>query len=182
MKRYVAMFVGALFVVATVGIYAASAGADHPRRSGFVAECLGGEHGRRAKVIEPACRYLEAFETRDASNIPLAQNVWRIENGHNTGSSPEAIRTSVESPALDVIEDVRDIRWFVDGNDAIAYYVLDLKPVAAPNQSVLLAERFRSDKHGLLTEIEVVFVFCTTSRAVNTDPPNGMDQCPRPPA
>jgi hypothetical protein len=142
----------------------------------FRARCVTVQGESRLRLVEPACAYLASFLSHDGSKIPLAPDVWRIEQGRNTGTNADQIRASVESPAFDVIADVRDIRWFLDGENAIAYYVLDLVPGIPDRRSVLLAERFRVVDR-LITEIEVVFIFCPVT-AVNTAVPNGQSMCP----
>jgi hypothetical protein len=142
----------------------------------FRARCVTVQGDSRLRLVEPACAYLASFLSHDGSKIPLAPNAWRIEQGRNTGMNADQIRASVESPAFNVIANVRDIRWFLDGDNAIAYYVLDLVPGIPGRQSVLLAERFKVVDR-LITEIEVVFIFCPV-RAVNTAEPNGQSMCP----
>ncbi len=74
------------------------------------------------------------------------------------------------------VEGLRDIRWFVSGDEAIAYYVLDIQE--APGiESTMLAERFKV-KDGLITEIEVVFAYCRVP-VENAAAPDGSDMCPK---
>jgi hypothetical protein len=95
--------------------------------------------------------------SHDPSDVPLAPDVHRRENGIDTGDSADAIRRSLSPPTPNqVITGARDIRWFVDSksNDAIAFYLLDVATI--PPQVVHLSERFRVE-HGLITEIEAIF-------------------------
>jgi hypothetical protein len=115
-------------------------------------------HDSSAKcVISAAAKYINALVSHDPSDVPLASDVHRRENGNDTGDSAEAIRRSLSPPTPNqVITGARDIRWFVDSktNDAIAYYLLDV--ATTPPQVVHLAERFRVE-HGLITQIEAIF-------------------------
>jgi hypothetical protein len=121
--------------------------------------------GSRACQISTASTYLNAFLTHDASNAALAADAWRIENGGNTGDSGQAIRDGVESPVMHVIVDLQDIRWFVEGDQAVAYYTLyadgtgAIGPPSTPPELLtpaFIVERFRI-QDGLIKEIEAVF-------------------------
>jgi hypothetical protein len=117
-----------------------------------------GCHDSSAKcMISAAGKYIDALVSHDPSDVPLAPDVHRRENGIHTGDSADAIRRSLSPPTPnEVITDSRDIRWFVDSktNDVIAYYLLDV--ATTPPQVVHLAERFRVEG-GLITEIEAIF-------------------------
>jgi hypothetical protein len=121
--------------------------------------------GSRACQISTAGAYLNSFITHDGSAIPLAPDAWRLENGGNTGDSGDAIRSGVESPVMHVIVGVDDVRWFVEGDQAVAYYTLyadgtgAIGPPSAPSELLtpaFVVERFRI-QDGLIKEIEAVF-------------------------
>ena len=77
-----------------------------------------------------------------------------------TGTSGPGIENDVSTNSGDkAIYDARDIRWFVDGDQAIAYYLLDTSTPASTTPhttTVHLAERFKVD-NGLISEIEAIF-------------------------
>ena len=54
---------------------------------------------------------------------------------------------------MNVITGIRNVRWIVEGDEAVAFYDLD---VTTSDRPVLIAERFRV-VGGLITEIEAIF-------------------------
>ena len=114
----------------------------------------------RACLIATANTYLDALLSHDGSRIRLAANAHRTENGMDTGDDAGAIRKSVTTPTPDEVNTgMRDKRWFVDGDVATAFYLLDtstLPPSPAHTTTTHLVERFRV-KRGLITEIEAIF-------------------------
>ncbi|MCB0977339.1 MAG: hypothetical protein KDB02_07740 [Acidimicrobiales bacterium] len=129
-------------------------------------------------VVVPACAYLASIKSHDGSKIPLADDAWRIEQGVNTGTTGAEIKQAMANDYfVNYVEDLRDVRWFVNSDDeAIAYYVLDIKAVPGI-KSTMLAERFKVDD-GLITEIEVVFAYCRVP-VTNAAAPDGTDMCPK---
>jgi hypothetical protein len=105
----------------------------------------------RACVIGAANTYLAALVSHDGSQVPLAPDATRVENGSDTGATAEEIRAGLASPIMFVITGIRDLRWYVDGEHATAVYLLDT--VTSPTYIV---ERFRV-VDGLIHEIEAVF-------------------------
>ncbi|MHB8466545.1 MAG: hypothetical protein ACYDH6_15810 [Acidimicrobiales bacterium] len=114
----------------------------------------------RACMIAAANTYLDALLSHDASRIRLAPNARRTENGMDTGDGAAAIRTSLTPPTPDEVNTgMRDKRWFVDADEAIAFYLLDtstLPPSPLHTSTTHLVERFRVDR-GLIREIEAIF-------------------------
>jgi hypothetical protein len=106
----------------------------------------------RQAIIDAASTYLDALVSHDASKIALADNAWRTEEGRNSGIGAADIRTRTESVQMKLITDVRDIRWFVDGENAIAFYLLD-----ASGATTHIVERFRVID-GLIHEIEAILM------------------------
>jgi hypothetical protein len=98
-------------------------------------------------MIAIATRYLDALVSHDGSEVPLAPGCRRTELGTDTGSSGDAIRVHLTTEIMGY----RDVRWFVEGDDVIAFYVLD-----AYGTTVDIAERFRIHD-GLIHEIEAIF-------------------------
>ena len=108
----------------------------------------------RESIIEAAEKYLfHGLVEHDGSKVPLAENVVRHEQGHNSGDGREALVEALSHEVMNVITGVRNIRWIVEGDQAVAFYDLDTK---ASDKPVLIAERFRV-VDGLITEIEALF-------------------------
>jgi hypothetical protein len=112
-------------------------------------------------MIEAAGKYLDALESHDASNVPLAETAVRTEQGGNTGNNAEEIRDGLEAPVMSSISGIRDRRWFVEPetHNAIAYYLLDsttIPPTPAHTATGHIAERFKVID-GLIHEIEAIF-------------------------
>ncbi len=108
----------------------------------------------RESVIEVAEKYLfHGLVEHDGSKVPLAENVVRHEQGRNTGEGREGLIEALSHEVMNVIAGLRNVRWIVEGDQAVAFYDLDTKVSDKP---VLIAERFRV-VDGLITEIEAVF-------------------------
>ena len=108
----------------------------------------------RESVIEAAEKYLfHGLVEHDGSKVPLAENVSRIEQGNNTGEGREGLIEALSHKVMNVITGIRNVRWLVDGEQAVAFYDLD---VTTSDRPVLIAERFRV-VDGLITEIEAIF-------------------------
>jgi hypothetical protein len=105
----------------------------------------------RNSVIDVAMKYLDALVSHDASSVPIAPDAWRTEEGRNSGLGADDIRVKTESPIMHGITAIRDLRWFVDGHDAVAFYLLD-----SGGRTAHIAERFRIID-GLIHEIEAIF-------------------------
>lgn len=105
----------------------------------------------RAKTIAIATTYLKALVSHDASHIKMAHDVCRMENGLNSASSDKEIKRGVETPALGGIRSIYNVRWFVQGPEAVAFYNLD-----ATTSVEYIAERFLIVK-GKIQEIEADF-------------------------
>jgi hypothetical protein len=115
----------------------------------------------RTCVIATATSYLNALQSHDASQVPLAPTAIRTENAVDTGDSGAQIANDLQTnPQYQLISGIRNVRWFVDGDNAIAMYLLD---TAVPGTGVHaatahLAERFQV-QNGLITQIEAFY--CT---------------------
>ena len=114
-------------------------------------------------MIGAATRYLDALVSHDPDDVPLAASCRRTERGADTGSSGAAIREQLRSEIMHGITAYRDVRWFVDGDTVVAFYVLD-----AYGRSMPIAERFEIHD-GEITEIEAVF-------ELPTDPGSTVDR------
>ena len=74
-------------------------------------------------------------------------------------STSAAIRASLTPPTPDEVNTgIRDKRWFVDGDEAFAFYLLDtstLPPSPAHTTTTHIVERFKI-AGGLIKEIEAI--------------------------
>ncbi len=108
----------------------------------------------RESVIEAAEKYLfHGLVEHDGSKVPLAENVVRHEQGHNTGEGRQGLVEALSLEVMNVITGIRNVRWIVEDEQAVAFYDLETKVSDKP---VLIAERFRV-VDGLITEIEALF-------------------------
>ncbi len=109
---------------------------------------------KRESIIEAAEKYLfHGLVEHEGSKVPLAENVVRTEQGHNTGEGRDGLVESLAHDVMKVITGIRNVRWIVEGEQAVAFYDLD---VTTSDQPVLIVERFRV-VDGLITEIEALF-------------------------
>jgi hypothetical protein len=112
----------------------------------------------RTCVISAATSYLDALVSHDSSQVRLAPSAIRTENAYDTGDSGPQIANDLATNAQYlVVHDVRDVRWFVDGDQAIAFYLIDaaVPGVNVQFATVHLAERFQVES-GLITQIEAI--------------------------
>jgi hypothetical protein len=108
----------------------------------------------RQSIIEVAEKYLfHGLVEHDGSRVPLADGVVRIEQGANTGEGREGLIEALSHDIMNLITGVRNVRWIVEGDQAVAFYDLD---VTTSDRPVLIAERFRV-VGGKITEIEAIF-------------------------
>ncbi|MBA3661130.1 MAG: hypothetical protein H0W64_05360 [Gammaproteobacteria bacterium] len=113
----------------------------------------------RQCMIAVGKTYLNALVTHDAAFVPLAEDVKRWQNGVKTAANARDLRMSIDTDfAIKTIKQIRDVRWIIDGNQAIAFYLLDTSiPYAKIHASTTrIAERFLITD-GLIKEIEVIF-------------------------
>jgi hypothetical protein len=108
----------------------------------------------RERVLAACQAYLDALVRHDASAVPLAADCWRVENGADTGSSGEAIAKGLESPIMQTVAGIDDVRWYVDGAAAAAFFTLRVQ-AGERRATCRIAERFRV-RDGDLIEIESV--------------------------
>jgi len=112
--------------------------------------------GATDEGVVPAVRsYLDALVSHEAGAVPLADHVRRVENGNLTGDGRAALRTSLESEIMQMVQGISDERWLVAGDSAAVIYNL---AAGSPDQTmaVTVIERFRTER-GVLSEIEAVF-------------------------
>ncbi len=121
----------------------------------------------RECVIKVAKTYLDSLLGFDASQVSLADNAERWENGVNTGKGAADIRDHLEHKDYHAaIAGIRDLRMLVDNDQVVAYYLLD---VVIPYTKIhygttRVVEKF-TVAQGKITDIEAVF--CTS---VNSTP------------
>ncbi len=108
----------------------------------------------RESIIEAAEKYLfHGLVEHDGSKVPLAEDVVRIEQGRNTGEGRDGLIEALAHDVMNIITGIRNVRWIVEKDLAVAFYDLD---VTVSDRPVLIAERFRV-VDGLITEIEAIF-------------------------
>ncbi len=171
MRRYrrVSRVTSILFLVLSLGLLG-----FHVDQGETVAELGPGREGFNAhfppgllsplhkQAIEVAETYIfGGLVEHDGDKVLLADDAFRTEQGFGTGDDAAAIRASLESPALQVVSGVKNLRWVVECNfDDVCHAsaIFDLEIDAfGPRPPVLIAERFRVED-GLITEIEAIFV------------------------
>ena len=97
----------------------------------------------RESVIEAAEKYLvHGLVEHDGNKVPLAENVVRREQGRNTGQGRPGLIQALSHEVMNVITGIRNVRWIVEDEQAVAFYDLDTKGSDRP---VLIAERVRVD-------------------------------------
>ena len=116
----------------------------------------------RGCMIAAATTYLDALVSHDPPGVSLTAGAIRTENGIATGNNADEIRASLANdPRFQVIIGLRDIRWIVEDDQAVAFYLIDtgLVPgVPAQSSTVHVSERF-TITDGLISQIEAVFCF-----------------------
>lgn len=106
--------------------------------------------------VQAAQSYIDALLSHDASSIPLADHVRRLENNKVNADGATALRHSLNKGAqYRLIRGIRDLSWFVAGNDVFAIYTVDAGLSTGTLASGRTFERFRIES-GLITQIEIV--------------------------
>lgn len=106
--------------------------------------------------VQAAQSYIDALQSHDASNIPLAPHVRRIENNKVNADGAAALRQSLtKGVQYRLIRGIRDLSWHVAANDVFAIYTVDAGLTTGTLASGRTFERFRIE-NGLITQIEVV--------------------------
>ncbi len=111
--------------------------------------------GPRDEVLSVSKAYVAALVSHDASAVPLADDVWRIENGGVTADGADNLRTSLESEIMHTIQEITDESWFSGSDGAAVFYTLRAR-AGDDDMFVRIAERFRV-VDSRLVEIEAVF-------------------------
>lgn len=119
----------------------------------------------RDDVIAVCQTYIDALFSGDGSSVLLAPDAWRLENGRDMGDSGPAIQqllTQMLGDGPKVVTGMEDLRWYVEGEEAVAFYTLEIDPSAIGTENadaelvtMPIVERFRVHD-GLITEVEPV--------------------------
>lgn len=109
----------------------------------------------RNEVLAAAKSCLDALLSHDGSSVPLATDVWRIENGKLTADGADAVRKSLASEMMHTIQRIDETSWFAGGDCAAVFYTLHARSEGR-DLAMRIAERFRVFE-GRLVEIEAVF-------------------------
>lgn len=133
----------------------------------------------RECVIAASTTYLDALVSHDPSHVPFDRNAERWENGANTGTSGQSISDGLKNDyRFKVIQGIRDVHWMVDGDQAIAYYLLDsiIPDTSVHVSTTHIAEKFIV-KQGKIMEIEAIFCNSMTmspeeSKISSSNPPS----------
>jgi hypothetical protein len=108
----------------------------------------------RDGVLAAARAYVDSLVSHDPSAVPLADDVWRIENGKNNAEGARPLRAALESDVMQSVQSIEDTHWFAGDGHAAVFYTLQAK-VGERLMPMRIAERFRS-VDGQLTEIEAI--------------------------
>lgn len=110
----------------------------------------------RAAVIAAAEKYIIAglLEHRP-DEVPFADDAVRVELGMVTGASGAELRELLRSDVYRAVEAIEDMRWIVDGEQAVCFYRQRVSFCEAP---LLVCTRFRV-VDGLIREIEIL-LYC----------------------
>jgi hypothetical protein len=120
--------------------------------------------------LKAAQSYIEALQSHDASNVPLADHVRRLENNKVNADGADALRQSLNKGAqYRLIRGIRDLSWYVAGNDVFATYTVDAGLSTGTLASGRTFERFRVE-NGWITQIEIV-VYTSLGKAPSPEWP-----------
>lgn len=126
----------------------------------------------RQCAIAVARTYLDALVSHDGSQIKLAKDAKRWENGILTGRSGPDIKSQMPAPYFKVVKRLRDIRWFLEGDNLFAMYLIDTGVPDSPayTGTVHVSELFVI-RNGLIHEVEAIFCAAsgTTTEPSRTD-------------
>lgn len=119
--------------------------------------------GNPVMVRAAARRYLDAFVSHHADDVPLADNAIRVENHRLRGRNAEEIRAQLEAPTMSVTAIYEDsVTIDIEGDSAVAFYRFEDSASSGTPEGVPFASgaswgatRFRV-RHGLITEIESI--------------------------
>jgi hypothetical protein len=131
--------------------------------------------GCPAPPVDPATRlgkiatantYLRSLVTHDTSELRVAADVVRSEEGGVNATTAQELCDGNQGPATieDAVLSIRQLKWsVVDGDDAIAFYLLD-----SPTSPTYIAERFNV-QGGLIHYIEAIFYIDVTGLVVGPE-------------
>lgn len=126
----------------------------------------------RECVIEAATAYLNGIVAHDPTNIPLADDVQRWENGINTANNADKLRDSIKNDiGIKTVTGVRELRWFVDGNQVIGFFLMDSNYPWSQKYfgTTHIVERFQVE-NGMIKEVENVFCASPNSHGQGQEP------------
>lgn len=107
----------------------------------------------REAVLSAAESYIyQGLVAQQPERVPFAENVIRIELGMQTGKGAAHLRELLRSDVYDAVHDVQNLRWVVEGEQAVVFYEQLLSFLSTP---LLVCTRFRV-REGLIEEIEIL--------------------------
>ncbi|MCZ6784163.1 MAG: hypothetical protein O7G30_12730 [Proteobacteria bacterium] len=156
-ETWIPAYIGERFQVRESGIqeievvYTGGPGMPRPKRP----QRYPAGRDAREEVLAVAKAYVAALVSHDSSAVPIADEVWRIENGRDTADGADALRKSLESEIMHTIQGIDEVSWFAAGDSAAVFYTLHAR-AGERDMFMRIAERFRV-VDGRLVEIEAVF-------------------------
>ncbi len=107
----------------------------------------------RATVIAAAEKYIhQGLVEHKPEEVPFAEDVVRTELGMDTGTGAAELRQLLRSEAYEAVEGVANLRWIVEGEQAVVFYEQKVSFLEDP---LLICTRFRV-VDGLIKEIEIL--------------------------
>lgn len=93
--------------------------------------------------IAMARAYIRSLVRHDATDVRLAPDAWRVENGQRTGDTGAEIRQRLEhGPEYLPIRRVRDLQFHEWHHNVVARFTLDIAAAQGPETSVAVTEHF----------------------------------------
>lgn len=107
----------------------------------------------REAVIAAAEQYIiQGLVQQQPDDIPFAEHCSRRELGMVTGASGKELRELLRSEIYDPVLDAYELRWIVEGEQAVCFYK---QTVTFSEEPLLVCTRFRV-VDGLIEEIEIL--------------------------
>jgi len=107
----------------------------------------------RDTIVKAAEKYIhQGLVAHQPELVPFADNVVRVELGMTTGKGAEQLRSLLRGGAYDAVLGVQNLRWIVEGEQAVVFYEQLLSFLPDP---LLVCTRFRVTD-GLIEEIEIL--------------------------
>jgi|GEM_PF-753237 len=107
----------------------------------------------RQAVIAAAEKYIvHGIVEHRPERVPFADDVVRVELGMVSGASADELRAMLRSDIYEAVLSVHDLRWIVEGEQAVCFYRQKVTFIPEP---LHICTRFRV-VDGLIKEIEIL--------------------------